>query len=181
MNPLIVFSFLFAVAQAGNLGLPLAYGGYYGVAAPLAADGRVVDTPEVAHAKAVHFAEYAKAAAAAAAPGHAYGPAPAAYSGYGYGHAAAPLAADGRVVDTPEVAHAKAAHFAEYARAASAAAAPAPGHYGYAAAPAAYGHGYGYAAPLGHDGRVVETPEVAQAKAAHLAAHAAAAAQAHAW
>lgn len=30
---------------------------------------------------------------------------------------------------------------------------------------------YGYA-PLGSDGRVIDTPEVAQAKAAHFAAHA---------
>lgn len=29
-----------------------------------------------------------------------------------------------------------------------------------------------YGAPIGTDGRVIDTPEVAQAKAAHLAAHA---------
>lgn len=32
-------------------------------------------------------------------------------------------------------------------------------------------YAYGYA-PLGLDGKVIDTPEVAQAKAAHLAAHA---------
>lgn len=37
-----------------------------------------------------------------------------------------------------------------------------------------YAYGYASAAPLGHDGRVIDTPEVAHAKAAHLAAHAAA-------
>lgn len=37
-----------------------------------------------------------------------------------------------------------------------------------------YAYAYGPAAPLGHDGRVIDTPEVAHAKAAHLAAHAAA-------
>lgn len=40
--------------------------------------------------------------------------------------------------------------------------------------PAIYAYSY---APLGPDGRVIETPEVAQAKAAHLAAHAQAAAR----
>lgn len=40
----------------------------------------------------------------------------------------------------------------------------------YTSAPYAYGFGYG--APIGPDGRVVDTPEVAKAKAAHLAAHA---------
>lgn len=35
--------------------------------------------------------------------------------------------------------------------------------------PVLYAYGY---APLGSDGRVIDTPEVAQAKAAHLAAHA---------
>lgn len=35
-----------------------------------------------------------------------------------------------------------------------------------------YAYRFGYGAPLGPDGRVVDTPEVAAAKAAHLAAHA---------
>ena len=48
-------------------------GGHYaGPAAPLAHDGRVVDTPEVAHAKAAHFAAF-NAAAAGSAHGHGYG------------------------------------------------------------------------------------------------------------
>jgi len=41
-------------------------------------------------------------------------------------------------------------------------------------APASYPYGY---APLGPDGRVIDTPEVAQAKAAHFVAHAQAAAR----
>lgn len=88
------------------------------------------------------------------------------------------MAHDGRVVDTPEVAHAKQAHLAAHAAEAAKAA-----HYGgYNAGYSADGnHGnrveyhsayHGPPAPLGHDGRVVDTPEVAHAKAAHLAAHA---------
>lgn len=37
---------------------------------------------------------------------------------------------------------------------------------------AVYAPAITYGAPIGADGRVVDTPEVAQAKAAHLAAHA---------
>lgn len=44
--------------------------------------------------------------------------------------------------------------------------------------PAFYAYSY---APLGPDGRVIDTPEVAQAKAAHLAAHAQAAARNADW
>ncbi|XP_012233099.1 cuticle protein 2-like isoform X2 [Linepithema humile] len=108
------------------------------------------------------------------APYQAYG----GQAGYYHGPPA-PLAHDGRVVDTPEVAHAKQAHLAAHAAEAAKAA-----HYGgYDAGYSADGnHGnyveyhsayHGPPAPLGHDGRVVDTPEVAHAKAAHLAAHAA--------
>lgn len=109
---------------------------------------------------------WATLASAAHAP-YAYG----VQAGYYHGPPA-PLAHDGRVVDTPEVAHARKAHLAAYA-------AEAAHHHGYHADD---GHGYhgayhggayhGPLAPLGHDGRVVDTPEVAHAKAAHLAAHA---------
>ena len=84
-----------------------------------------------------------------------------------------------------KVAHAKAVHLAALARAA----AEAPLDHDYHAVhndvwseqPIAYGHnspkGYkGPLAPLAPDGRVIDTPEVAQAKAAHLRAHAYAAA-----
>lgn len=113
---------------------------------------------------------------------------------HGYAHGAAPLAHDGRVVDTPEVAHAKAAHFAAKAAAtngahgvygAHALAVPVVAAHGVHAV-AAHGvhalaaHGYAHGgAPLAHDGRVVDTPEVAHAKAAHFAAVAAAGAHEH--
>lgn len=70
--------------------------------------------------------------------------------------------------DTPEVARAKAAHLATQAYEA----ARNTLGYGYAPALAVYAPAITYGAPIGADGRVVDTPEVAQAKAAHLAAHA---------
>lgn len=108
---------------------------------------------------------------------------------HGYHGPAAPLAHDGQVIDTPEVAHAKAAHFAAHAEAAAQAHYAAPwaeyedgsshGAYEYNAAPLAAGYAYhGPPAPLGHDGRVIDTPEVAHAKAAHLVSHAEEAARA---
>ncbi|KAG5335478.1 CUPP protein, partial [Acromyrmex heyeri] len=185
-------------------------GYYHGPAAPLAHDGRVVDTPEVAHAKKAHLAAHAAEAAKTAHYGGGYGGgyygggdggyydggfagykgivAPAGgshgYSGYHgkYHGPPAPLGHDGRVVDTPEVAHAKAAHLTAHAHelsknpfnrviaamigyfilfsAMSSAILAAPQWYGPHASPA----------PLGPDGRVVDTPEVAQLKAAHLSA-----------
>ncbi|KAL6433042.1 hypothetical protein ACFW04_006378 [Cataglyphis niger] len=92
-------------------------GHYHGPPAPLAPDGRVVDTPEVAHAKQAHLAAYAAEAARAAHHGGypADGSYVDNYIGAGYHGPPAPLAHDGRVVDTPEVAHAKAAHLAAYA------------------------------------------------------------------
>lgn len=57
----------------------------------------------------------------------------------------APLAHDGRVIDTPEVAHLKAAHLAAHSHASHGAYAQGPiaplGHYG--AAPLAHGPAYG--------------------------------------
>ncbi|KAJ2942789.1 hypothetical protein O0L34_g14976 [Tuta absoluta] len=102
-----------------------------------------------------------------------------------YAHAPAPiqLSPDGKhVLDTPEVAHAKAAHLAAHAQASTAHGAWAPGYaqagpgyaVGHYGAPGAGLHKYG-PAPLAHDGRVIDTPEVAHLKAAHLAAHSAAA------
>ena len=94
----------------------------------------MIDTPEVAHAKAAHFASFTQLGNPAAySNGHIHNPSgPYAYGavvapvyhsyaapthGYGYRGSSAPLAHDGRVVDTPEVAHAKAAHLAAYAKA----------------------------------------------------------------
>jgi len=125
------------------------------------------------------------------------------YPGYPYGGVPGPNphAAPLPVHDTPEVAAAKAAHFAAYNAAASAAAATPdhgayPGAHGYAVpAPYSGAHGYGasypgapgYAAPYpgapGYgapyhgapaivNGVPADTPEVAAAKSAHFAAHA---------
>ncbi|KZC07868.1 hypothetical protein WN55_09854 [Dufourea novaeangliae] len=146
--------------------------------APVGPDGRVVDTQEVAIAKAAHAAaqvneriNLANEAARrvvplvasgliAAIPGAAVGP-------------------DGRVLDTPEVAAAKAAHAAaqinerislvnEAVRssgtvvtAGQAVSVP------LVAANAVVVPG----APIGPDGRVQDTAEVAVAKAAHASAH----------
>ncbi|XP_057319680.1 cuticle protein 2-like isoform X1 [Microplitis mediator] len=114
---------------------------------------------------------------------------PGAHAGYhggahGFAHgAAAPLGPDGRVVDTPEVAATKAAHLAALAEA-SARAPQGPADYDHhdgayhdawnapnpAYAPAHLGPRYhGPPAPLGPDGRVVDTPEVQAAKAHHFA------------
>jgi len=85
-------------------------------------------------------------------------------------HIGVPLGSDGKILDTPEVARAKAAHLATQAYEA----ARNTLGYGYvpAAALAVYAPAITYGAPIGADGQVVDTPEVAQAKAAHLAAHA---------
>nr|XP_033327590.1 pupal cuticle protein-like [Megalopta genalis] len=127
MRSLLLFSCLVlsATALPGYAPYAAYAAGYHGPAAPLAHDGRVVDTPEVAHAKAAHLAAHA-AEAAKSSPltlgyadydgryedysGAYAGPALAAYHG-----PPAPLAHDGRVIDTPEVAHAKAAHLAAHA------------------------------------------------------------------
>lgn len=86
-----------------------------------------------------------------------------------YGYLGVPLAYDGRVLDTPEVAQAKAVHLATQAYEA------ARNTLGYAHVPLltrVYAPAITYGAPIGPDGRVIDTPEVAAAKAAHLAAHA---------
>ncbi|CAK9806486.1 hypothetical protein ANTPLA_LOCUS4907 [Anthophora plagiata] len=196
MRLLFSLSCLVLSASAGYAPYAAYGAAYHGPPAPLAHDGRVLDTPEVAHAKAAHLAAYA-AEAAKASLGYAdysdgkyndYGGAYAATAQNIYHGPPAPLAHDGRVIDTPEVAHAKAAHLAAHAEQISKIS-----HLSYAdpygqtlisvilnvaySAPQWYGGGHpgGYGghaapAPLGPDGRVVDTPEVAQLKAAHLAA-----------
>lgn len=95
-----------------------------------------------------------------------------AYLGYHIGLPVGPL-------ETPEVAQAKAVHLATQAYEA---ARNTLGYsdadirlwlqrYGYTPL-AVYAPAITYGAPIGADGRVVDTPEVAQAKAAHLAVHA---------
>jgi hypothetical protein len=130
----ILFSCLMAVTMTcAQYGYP----GYPYPGAPHGAPQPVADTPEVAAARAAHFAAYnAAASAAAAAPeyGHgapAYGhgapaypaPYPGAAPGYGSPYAAAPALVNGVPADTPEVAAAKAAHFAAHAQAGN--------HYGW--------------------------------------------------
>lgn len=159
--------------------LCLAQASYYaGAHAPvqLSPDGKyVLDTPEVAHAKAAHYAAHAQASSGhgAWAPSAGYlGAGYSAGAGYGagagysagahYGDGApgagllkygpAPLAHDGRVVDTPEVAHLKAAHISALSAAHASASHGAPAYAG-SLAPLAYaaplGHGAGYAAGYG--------------------------------
>ncbi|XP_078040725.1 uncharacterized protein LOC144471970 [Augochlora pura] len=179
---------------------------YRGPAAPLNSDGMVMDTPEVASARAAHFAMHAEAMARLRNARKDYDEA------YENGDMTmmmmpeampqmteatpppkrqrqrpmmAPLAPDGRVMDTPEVAAAKSAHMAAHARAASKASELyeldvydgrknlvylAPIRLTYKQLdPIGY---RGPFAPLGSDGRVVDTPEVARAREAHMKAHA---------
>ncbi|XP_046615418.1 uncharacterized protein LOC124302893 [Neodiprion virginianus] len=213
MKLLAIFSIAASLVAAtpGYQVIPPSGYGYQGPFAPLAHDGRVLDTPEVAQAKAAHLAAHAAAAARASrrhqiydqGPVYDYNEEPSAYEAAAYSapysqsyHGPpAPLAHDGRVVDTPEVAHARAAHLAAHARAASIVSqyggyedqggyrgGSAERNAGYAtpiqvsythSAPVGY---HGPPAPLDHEGRVIDTPEVAQAKAAHLQAYAKAAA-----
>ncbi|XP_043481691.1 cuticle protein 2-like [Leptopilina heterotoma] len=167
MKTFIILSAIVALSQVEALVQPYyTYGGYYG--GPL-------DTPEVANAKAAHLATHAyEAARNTLGYAYPYQYHPIAYAAplYAYHSYAlgAPLGPDGRVVDTPEVAQAKAAHFAEHAKeAAKTTGRP------YGALALTYAYGYPHTAPIGLDGNVVDTPEVAIAKAAHFAAHAEAA------
>lgn len=125
------------------------YASPWAYATPVIHNGVPVETPEVQHAKAEHFAAHAKALS-----GQYVAPVQYAY---------APLPQNGAPVDTPEVQHAKAAHFAAHAAARS----------GYPVSHAAY------AAPVIQNGVPVDTPEVQHAKAAHFAAVAQAKSNAH--
>lgn len=126
-------------------------------------NGVPLDTPEVQHAKAAHFA--AHAAASHGAAGH-YAPAQAYH-----GPLALPQIHNGVPIDTPEVQHAKAAHFAAVAEAQSRDVHSGHGYDGHYA-PAHYApvHSGAYHIPVIHNGVPVETPEVQHAKAAHFAA-----------
>ena len=87
--------------------------GYYPTVLTQVAPLPVQDTPEVAAAKAAHFAAY-NAAAAAAAASPDLGEYGSVYTGP---LAGVPVIVNGVPVDTPEVASAKAAHFAAHAQA----------------------------------------------------------------
>ena len=98
-----------------------------------------------------------------------------------HGHIAAPVYhyTQAGPIETPEVQHAKAAHFAAHAEA-NARLYHQGHHHGVYKRSVFYGpaqhHGF---APLPVNGVPVDTPEVAQLKAAHLAEHSKALAQAH--
>ncbi|XP_052863997.1 pupal cuticle protein [Anopheles cruzii] len=128
-----------------------------------AASGPVADTPEVSHAKAAHAAAHA---AARANHHHAVPVAHTATHHHAYAapHAAhypqhVPVIKNGVPVETPEVQHAKAAHFAAHAKL-----------QGYAPAHAHSAAYYPQHIPVIHNGVPVETPEVQHAKSAHFAA-----------
>lgn len=142
------------------------------------ADGYLKDTPEVAQAKAAHFAEKAKTVKYNDYPqadpfSHYSAPAPAPVP-VNYGQFVptgrspfAPITSEGQVTDTPEVTAAKVSHFAEFAAAVArnagsgdAHVAPAPQQYSF---PTTYPDASGVPA---------ETPEVAQARAAHFSEYA---------
>lgn len=166
-----------AASQAQYPGGP---GGYaaapsFGPPAPTGQDGSVVDTPEVAQAKAAHFAEFARAAARAAEEKSqetgAYGPQYAGPSRQSFGYSGQPVPA---------------AAGSPYARA-SYNPAPAPVQYQPQPGPAPAYHQQSHfgpepkayqgpvgakapfvPAPLAEDGTVVDTPEVAALKASRL-------------
>jgi len=86
----------------------------------------------------------------------------------------APLGADGRVVDTPEVAAARAAHAAAHANEKINLANEAARSNGDVSDLPGTTENSAITAPeavIGPDGRVLDTPEVAAARAAHTAAH----------
>lgn len=143
--------------------------------APAPVNGVPVDTAEVAHEKAKHFALVAEAKSKIGYSGH-YAPAAPAYNHYAqapvhsynvhaYGPAPAPV--NGVPVDTAEVAHAKAKHFALVAEAKSKIGYS--GHYA-PAAPAYYQAPAAYHYPIISNGVPEDTYEVQAAKAKHFAA-----------
>ncbi|PSN32845.1 hypothetical protein C0J52_26144, partial [Blattella germanica] len=114
-----IIAFFCVVAISMALAQPQYYGYHpYGHVLPQP----VADTPEVASAKAAHFAAYnAAAAAAAAAPDYDVVAAPVYHHAYAAPHYVGPIAGvpaivNGVPADTPEVAAAKAAHFAAHAQ-----------------------------------------------------------------
>ncbi|KAI5742129.1 hypothetical protein M8J77_003622 [Diaphorina citri] len=143
-------------------------------------NGYLADTPEVASAKAAHFAEHAKALYSAGAS-QAYSGVSSYASPYAYTPASITVLPNGYLADTPEVAAAKASHLAEVAKA-SAQATPVIQAYN-----TEYNRAYSYASPYAYtpasitvlpNGYLADTPEVAAAKASHLAEVAKASAQA---
>ncbi|KAK7576026.1 hypothetical protein V9T40_012312 [Parthenolecanium corni] len=144
-------------------------------------EGYLADTPEVAAAKAAHFAEKAKVASHYSPVPYdshpvSYASHPVSYASHPVSYASHPVVgADGHILDTPEVAAAKSAHYSEYAAAAARSAAPAAVSYHSGAYPVYASHSPSYyAAPpvVLPDGHLADTPDVAHAKAAHFAEYA---------
>ncbi|KAK0091797.1 hypothetical protein PV326_002686 [Microctonus aethiopoides] len=143
----------------------------YSPPAPVGHDGNVIDTPEVAQAKAAHFAEFARAAARAAAQKEQDDIAPSSYPiRQAYSH---PQPQSLPQISSPV--H----HHQNYQI-------PQAQHYAPQPAPATYVHQSALQhsqysspqlsnkvpfqpAPLAEDGTVIDTPEVAALKAARLA------------
>lgn len=147
---------------------------HYGYA-PAPVNGVPVDTPEVQHEKALHFAAVAAAksqsyhAPSHYAPSH-YAPAPQYHHAPAYNHYAhqpAPAPVNGVPVDTAEVQHEKAKHFALVAEAKSKIGYG--GHHGHYEPAPAYHHGPVHY-PVIHNGVPEDTYEVKAAKAKHFAA-----------
>ena len=136
--------------------------------APAPVNGVPVDTPEVQHEKAQHFAAVQRALAQQPAYPSVYHSAPAhyaapakAYNHYAYQPAPAPV--NGVPVDTAEVQHAKSAHLAAVAEAKAKI-----GYSGYYPA-AAYHHAPSAYYTPAHNGAPEDTYEVKAEKAKHFA------------
>lgn len=175
-------------AAGGHVGYAGSYGAgapYYASAAPITHyiatpapgitfGGAPLDTPEVAAAKAAHFAAYSEAASRNAphyrrrrSAGSYYGGA----GGYGYaGPQHIPIITDrGVPLDTPEVQAAKAYHAQAYVQAAQKAALSGPGESGDEYQGSKW-YGPIHIPVIGPNGVPVEPQEVQQARAAHLSA-----------
>lgn len=141
---------------------PWAYAQHIPVIGP---NGVPIDTPEVQHARASHLAAHASAGS------HVAAVAPWSYAA----HVPAVITHNGLPLDTPEVAHAKAAHVAAYNAAAVRNSVGPSGHVAVQQLSGVH-HSLGLVSAVGSHGLPHDTPEVAAAKAAHFAAHAAASA-----
>lgn len=174
---------------------------YRGPQAPLTSDGMVMDTPEVAHARAAHLALHAETMARLRKAQNDYemmyennemsyvpqvmDPVETVMQKRQRQREYMPLESDGNAMENPEMTDEKSPRLTTRARAASKASEfyefdifdgrknlvyLAPVRVTYKHAPTM---GYrGPLAPLGPDGRVVDTPEVMRAREAHMKAHA---------
>ncbi|XP_076397642.1 uncharacterized protein LOC105662346 [Megachile rotundata] len=198
MRLIIVLATLATLASA-EIYEDRVYYQYRGPPAPLSNDGMVMDTPEVAHARAAHLAMHAETVDRLRKARNDYEM----YENNEMSYMTppmmdepmmpkrqrqrmfAPSPRDGRMMNTPEMAEPKNSYLSTRARAAS----KASEFYEFDAfngqknliyltpLRVTYKHttpvGYrGPFAPLGPDGRVVDTPEVMRAREAHMKAHA---------